>query len=75
MDKIVHLIMWIFVGALVVLVVTHAAGFSTAVTAVGGQVTDDASLLAGYAPNAPSGSTPAKANTAGSTGTSSATFV
>lgn len=50
MDKITHLIMWLFVGALVVLVVTHAAGFATAVTAVGGQITGDASLLAGYAP-------------------------
>lgn len=50
MEKIVHLIMFVFVGALVVLIVTHAAGFATAVTAVGGQVTNDASLLAGYAP-------------------------
>jgi hypothetical protein len=49
-DKITHLIMWIFVGALLVLVVTHASGFATAVNAVGGQVTNDASLLAGYAP-------------------------
>lgn len=50
MDKGIHLVMWVFVGALVVLVVTHAAGFATAVSAVGGQVTNDASLLAGYAP-------------------------
>lgn len=50
MDKIVHLVMWIFVGAIVVLIVTHAAGFATAVNAVGGQVTNDASLLAGYQP-------------------------
>lgn len=47
MDKIVHLIMWIFVGALVVLVVKNAQGFATAVNAVGGQVTNDANLLAG----------------------------
>lgn len=59
MDKIVHLIMWIFVGALVVLIVTHASGFSTAVSAVGGQVTNDASLLAGYAPAASGGQTSA----------------
>jgi hypothetical protein len=45
-----HIILWIFIGALVVLIVTHASGFSTATTAVGGQVTNDASLLAGYAP-------------------------
>ena len=50
MKDVVHLIMWVFVGAIVVLVVTHAQGFSTAVNAVGGQVTNDASLLAGYAP-------------------------
>lgn len=50
MKDITHLIMWIFVGALIVLIVTHASGFATAVSAVGGQVTNDASLLAGYAP-------------------------
>jgi hypothetical protein len=50
---VIHVIMWLFVGALVVLVITHASGFSTAVTAVGGQVTGDASLLAGYEPAAP----------------------
>lgn len=68
MDKIVHLVMWVFVGALVVLVVTHASGFSTAVTAVGGQVTNDASLLAGYAPGQPSNTKAASVNTAGTTG-------
>lgn len=47
MDKIVHLIMWIFVGALCVLVVKNAKGFATAVNAVGGQVTNDAELLSG----------------------------
>lgn len=47
MDKIVHLIMWIFVGALLVLVVKNAAGFATAVSAVGGQITNDATLLTG----------------------------
>lgn len=50
MAKALGLIMWIFVGALVVLVVTHAKGFATAVNAVGGQITNDASLLAGYPP-------------------------
>lgn len=50
MDKIVHVIMWIFIGAIVVLIVTHAPGFSTAVSAVGGQVTNNADLLAGYQP-------------------------
>lgn len=65
MDKIVHLVMWVFVGALVVLVVTHATGFSSAVTAVGGQVTNDASLLAGYAPAQSSSTKPATANPQG----------
>jgi hypothetical protein len=50
MEKVVHLIMWIFVGSLLVLIVKNAQGFATAVAAVGGQVTNDASLLAGYAP-------------------------
>lgn len=50
MDKIVHLVLWLFVGALCVLIITHASGFATAVNAVGGQVTNDASLLAGYGP-------------------------
>ena len=48
MDKFIKIIMFIFVGALVVLIVTHATGFSTAVNSVGGQVTNDAGLLAGY---------------------------
>lgn len=47
MQQIVHLIQWLFLGALVVLVVTHADGFSSAVSAVGGQVTSDAKLLTG----------------------------
>lgn len=47
MEKIVHLIMWLFVGALCVLVVKNAQGFATAVNAVGGQLTNDANLLAG----------------------------
>jgi hypothetical protein len=50
-DKAIHLVLWIFMGALVVLVVTHASGFATAVSAVGGQVTNNADLLAGYEPS------------------------
>lgn len=65
MDKIVHVILWIFVGSLCVLVVTHAKGFATAVTAVGGQVTNDASLLAGYAPTTAAGTHPATVNAGG----------
>lgn len=73
MDKIVHLVMWVFVGAIVVLIVTHAAGFATAVSAVGGQVTNDAALLAGYAPMTNTGQS-AKVNTAGQQGGNSPTF-
>lgn len=47
MKDAVHFVMWLFVGALVVLVVTHASGFATAVNAVGGQLTNDAFLLSG----------------------------
>lgn len=45
----VHFVLWLFVGALVVLVVTRASGFATAVNAVGGQLTNDAFLLSGGA--------------------------
>lgn len=45
----VHFVLWLFVGSLVVLAVTHASGFSTAVTSVGGQLTNDAYLLSGGA--------------------------
>lgn len=47
MQQAVHLIQWLFVGALVVLIVTRASGFATAVGAVGGQITTDAKLLTG----------------------------
>lgn len=47
MNNVMHLVQWLFMGALVVLIVTHAAGFSSAVNAVGGQLTNDARLLSG----------------------------
>ena len=47
MKEIVHIILWVFIGAIVVLVLTHAKGFATATSAVGGQVTNDAYLLSG----------------------------
>lgn len=43
----VKLIQWLFLGALCVLVVTHAGGFASAVGAVGGQITGGAKLLTG----------------------------
>ena len=54
----IHFVMWLFIGALVVLIVTHAPGFATAVNAVGGQLTNDAYLLSGGASGA-KGSAPA----------------
>lgn len=53
MKEIVHVILWIFIGALVLLVLTHASGFATATNAVGGQVTNDAYLLSGKSTSAP----------------------
>ena len=47
MAQVVRLIQWLFLGALVVLVVTHASGFATAVQAVGGEVNKSAKLLTG----------------------------
>jgi hypothetical protein len=77
MKDIVHLVMWVFVGALVVLIVTHASGFATSVNAVGGQVTNDASLLAGYNPAVSGGSTTSLSSNQGGTfgGGSGATLV
>lgn len=49
MKDAVHFVMWLFIGALVVLIVTHAQGFATATNAVGGQLTNDAFLLSGGA--------------------------
>lgn len=68
MKDAMHLVMWLFIGALVVLVVTHASGFATATNAVGGQLTNDAYLLSG-------GGAGAKAKPPGSWGaTSMASF-
>lgn len=49
MKDAVHVIMWVFIGALVVLIITHAKGFATATTAVGGQVDNAGYLLTGAA--------------------------
>lgn len=47
MSQAVKIIMFIFVGAIIVLVLTHASGFSTAVTAIGGQVSGIGQGLSG----------------------------
>lgn len=59
MRDLTHLIMWLFIGALCVLVLTHASGFATATSAVGGQLTNDAYLLSGGATSGQGGGAPA----------------
>lgn len=49
MHDVVHVILFFFIGAMLVLVVTHAAGFATATTAVGGQVANMGQILSGNA--------------------------
>lgn len=61
MKDAIHVIMWLFIGALIVLVVTHADGFAKAVSAVGGQVNNSAALLAGYPPQTTKAVTPKSA--------------
>ncbi len=46
-SSLTRIVLFVFIGALIVLVITHAAGFSTAVTAVGGQVTNIGAGLSG----------------------------
>lgn len=41
------IVLYFFLGCLIVLVVTHAQGFSTATTAVGGQVAGLGEILTG----------------------------
>ncbi len=69
MKDIVHLVMWVFIGALIVLVVTHATGFASAVGAVGGQVTNNAVLLAGGNPQIGGSSTKAATGIQNASGT------
>lgn len=47
MDKVVKVLLFVFMGAIFVLIITHASGFSSAVTAVGGQVSNIGSGLSG----------------------------
>lgn len=47
MKNVMEIVMWLFLGSLAVLVVTHAPGFAQAVTAVGGQLDNTATLLTG----------------------------
>lgn len=47
MDKAIKVILWFFMGALMVLVVTHAPGFAQAVQSVGGEVNSMGVTLTG----------------------------
>lgn len=47
MDKAIKVLLWFFVGSLVVLVVTHAPGFAQAVQSVGGEVNTLGTTLTG----------------------------
>lgn len=47
MKNFTEVVMWFFVGCIVVLVVTHAPGFAQAVTAVGGEVQGMGTILTG----------------------------
>jgi hypothetical protein len=51
MHTAVHLILWLFVGALIVLIVKNASSFAAAVTAVDTPVLQGAQLLSGGSPN------------------------
>ena len=39
--------LWIVLGSALVLIVTHASGFATAVSAIGGFATGESKILAG----------------------------
>jgi hypothetical protein len=47
MQSAVKVLMFIFIGALVVLIITHAKGSSSVFTTIGGQVDNTANILAG----------------------------
>lgn len=47
MDKAIKVLLWFFMGCLVVLVVTHAPGFAQAVQAVGGETNALGTTLTG----------------------------
>jgi len=49
MEKIVlDIALWIILGSALVLIITNAANFATAVTSVGGFVTGESKILAGH---------------------------
>lgn len=65
MHNATRVILWLLVAAAFVLIITHAAGFSTAVTAVGGQVSN---LGAGFSGQGfPTYGSTAKSTSGGST--------
>lgn len=47
MKSVMEIVLWFFLGSMLVLVVTHAPGFAQAVTAVGGEVNQMGTTLTG----------------------------
>lgn len=47
MKSATEIVMWFFMGAILVLIVTHAPGFAQATTAVGGQLQGMGTILTG----------------------------
>jgi hypothetical protein len=49
MEKVVlDIALWIILGSALVLIITNASNFATAVTSVGGIVTQESNILAGH---------------------------
>lgn len=47
MKNVMEIVLWFFLGCMLVLIVTHAPGFAQAVTAVGGEVQGLGTTLTG----------------------------
>lgn len=47
MKNVMEIILWFFLGCMLVLVVTHAPGFAQAVTAIGGEAQGLGTILTG----------------------------
>jgi hypothetical protein len=48
MKEVMDIALWIIIGSALVLIITNASNFATAVTSVGGFVTSESKILAGH---------------------------
>ncbi len=48
MHAVMDIALWIILGSALVLIVTNAGGFATAVSAIGGFITGESRVLAGH---------------------------